>query len=204
MSSHPFQPSVEQIKQFLGAVLVTAAGYAAYTGVEQLATAAFFLGTAFLVLLSRELGQRIVAHQMDAYTEVKLSFKGSMMTALGAFTSLITALPIIMLFPVENSYSMNRYEQWGKSIDVIWMKREFWLVSGGLLFLITGWLISYTLGQLKLAEAYALFLIFQLMPFDYSGIPTGRLDGSIVLRTSGFLWLFYFSVAWICLGLIWV
>ncbi|MFB6147844.1 MAG: hypothetical protein ABEJ66_03080, partial [Candidatus Nanohaloarchaea archaeon] len=76
-----------------------------------------------------------------------------------------------------------------KSIDAIWMKRQFWIVFGGLVLLFLGWLATYSLGLEKLAAGFILFTLFQLFPFDYKDIPTGTLDGAYILRWGGFTWL---------------
>lgn len=204
MTSEPLKPSVDELKYFIAAVIITGAAYTAYTRSYEIGTAGFFLGVAALILFTRELGQRAIAQAMDADVELHISFQGSIITAFGAFITIVTSLPFILLFPVYNTYSTERYEHWGKSIDAIWLKRQFWLASGSIVFLFLGWALSYWLGYLKVAEAYSLFTLFQLMPFDYPAIPTGKLDGSVILKQSGFMWLLYFGITWVTLAVIWV
>lgn len=200
----PFKPSIQEINFFLAAVLVTAAGYTAYSRAFSLDTAAFYLGISLLVLLTRELGQRSVAQAMNADVELELSIKGSLVTVLGAFIAFVSSLPFILLFPVQNSFSTKSYEQWGKSVDAIWLKRRYWLVSGGIIFMFGLWALTYFLGLERAAEAVSLFVLFQLMPFDYPDIPTGKLDGATILRQSGFTWVLYFGITWLTLALVWV
>lgn len=204
MTSEPFKPSVEEIKKFLAVSLVTGAAFIAYsTGWEPL-KAAKYLGIGFIVILIRELGQRTIAQWMDADVELNISFQGSVLTIFGAFLSVLGPVSFILLFPVYNNYSTTSYEQWGKSVDAIWLKRQFYLISGGFFALILGWGASYFLGAMNLAEAFSLFLVFQLLPFDYHSIPTGPLDGATVLKESGFIWLTYFGIAWTTLAMVWV
>ncbi len=190
-----YSMSEEEIKYVLLSTLVLGAALAAYNSVSSVQTAAMWTVTAGLVILTREFGQRTVAEWMDAYVELELSKDGSALTILGAIMAFLTQLPIILVFPVTNSFSGKRYEHWGRSIDAIWMKRQFWMVAGGLVALFTGWLVTYSLGWVMMAEAFILFTFFQLMPFDYKNIPTGCLDGAYVLRWSGAYWLITISIA---------
>lgn len=109
--------------------------------------------------------------------------------------SFLTSLPIILLFPLFNDYDVESYEHWAKSIDAMWIKRKFWIASGGILSLFLGWGILWSTGLKTGAEIFSLFLVFQLLPFDYSQIPTGALDGSIIIRWSGFIWLVMMGLA---------
>lgn len=182
-------PDLEEAKYFAVAIIVVGAAFAAYNRITQLMPALNWLGIAALVVLTRELGQRTIAEWMDAYVKVNLSMEGSSLTLIGAMAAYLTQLPIIMLFPVSTTFSGKSYEHWGKTIDAIWMKRQFWIVVGGLLTLFAGWSTAYQLGFQKVAEAFILFLFFQMMPFDHHSVPTGNLDGAHVLRWSGFYWL---------------
>ncbi len=149
----------------------------------------FFVFAGLAVLLLREIGQRTVAHWMDSYVELKLSREGAFLTLMGAVFSVVANVNILLLFPVYSEFSGKRYEQWGKSIDAMWMKREYWLTSAGIIGLWMGWLAASALSMKGLAEVISTFTIFQLLPFDYEAIPTGPLDGATVLRWSGFMWL---------------
>ncbi len=196
-----FKPDSEEINYFVVALLATAAAYTTYSGTFTLENSLFFTAVAGLVLLTRELGQRTIAHFMKADTELHLSVKGSIVTIVGAVIAFLTQLPVILLFPVHNTFSVTSYEHWGREIDAMWSKREYQLVSGGILALLIGWFTSYILGYSTIAQAFALFALFQMLPFDYSKIPTGRLDGSIILRVNGFRWLIIFTAILIALAL---
>ena len=193
-------PTVEEIKNFAAASIVTAAAFTAYksTGLQQ---APYILLLSSLVILSREIGQRMVAHWMDAYIELKLSVEGSATTLFAAFIAIITDISAILLFPLTSSFSGKKYEHWGKSIDAIWAKRQYWLTMGGLTTLFAAWYLAYTFQYQLLAELASLFLFFQLMPFDYKDIPTSKLDGAYILLWSGQTWLITMGVTIISLVL---
>lgn len=184
-----YHMSIEEIQYLAVASLATAAAFTAYSGTLTPVNSLLWLLASITVLVTRELGQRTLAEWIDAYVDVELSLKGASTSLIGAIAAVITGLPILLLFPVENSFSGKRYEHWGKSIDVIWMKRQYWIVMGGVIALFIGWLASLNLGLSRLPEAFILFLFFQLLPFDQENIPTGTLDGAYVLRWSGFIWL---------------
>ncbi|PSH01583.1 MAG: hypothetical protein BRC26_03255 [Nanohaloarchaea archaeon QH_8_44_6] len=109
--------------------------------------------------------------------------------------SFLTSLPIILLFPIFNSFSVESYEHWGKSIDAMWIKRKYWIVSGGVISMLTFYSVFQYFGMPQISEAISLFLVFQLLPFNYSNIPTGPLDGSVIIRWSGFMWLIFMGSA---------
>lgn len=195
MPRHTFKPRKSEVKNFVLASLVTGAAFAAYYHEYTWEAAAFYVAASAGIILTRELGFRTVAQWMDAYVDFEFSRPGSMVTLFTAVVAVASSLPIIMLFPVYAVFSNELYEHWGKSIDSIWMKRNFWLFLSGVLMLLAGFAVTYSTGAVKLAQMYALFAIFQLLPFDYSGIPTGPLDGAYILRWSGFVWLIMMGVA---------
>ncbi len=181
-------PTPEDLKSFAASSAVVAVCFWAFksAGWTQLP---YYLLLGGLTVLSREIGQRMVAQWMDAYIELRTSVEGSATSLFGAFTALITGLPIILLFPLTSSFSGRKYEHWGKSIDAIWAKRQYWLTMGGLTTLFAAWYIAYLLNYQLLAEVTILFMFFQLMPFNYETIPTSKLDGAYILLWSGFTWL---------------
>jgi len=128
---------------------------------------------------------------MDANVDLNLSMKGSMTTVFGAFLAVLTDLPIVLLFPVTNSFSVESYEHWGKSVDAMWLKREAWITYGGIIGLLTGGFLSAFFEMPKVQDAFFLFSAFQLLSFRQSRIPTGALDGSYVLKQNGFYWLIF-------------
>lgn len=189
--AEPFKLSVDEINYLTVAILVTAAAFTAFSRVLSIDNVVFYLGVAAAVLGVREFGQRTIAQWMEANVDLNLSLKGSMMTVFGAFLAILTELPIIILFPVANSFSVESYEQWGKGVDAMWLKREAWLTYGGIIALIIAGFGSAVLEMSRLQEAFFLFSAFQLLPFDNHGIPTGALDGSYVLKQNGFYWLIF-------------
>jgi hypothetical protein len=172
-----FRPTVDDITAFiLSAVLISAAFIAFYENYTLLAAVGTILGST-LLLLAREIGQRTVAQWMDAYVELEISEEGAAITFFGVLVTALTSLPLLLLFPLQSEFSGRKYEQWGKSVDAIWAKRQYWLVTGG----ITGLMIFYMIS--------AIAGIMQMMPFDFWAIPTGELDGAYMLRWSGFTWI---------------
>jgi len=184
-----YRLSEEELKYLGLATLVVGAGLSAFKQVSSPETAVIWILIAGFAVITREFGQRTVAQWIDAYVDMELSPDGSAVTLMAAMASYLTQLPIVALFPLTNSFSGKKYEHWGKSIDAIWMKRQFWIVFGGLIALFLGWGLAYSAGSMRLAEGMILFLLFQMMPFDHDNVPTGCLDGAYVLRWSGLYWL---------------
>lgn len=190
-----FKPSIDELNNFVAATAILAVAFITFKDALTLESAALYTGISAAVLLSREIGQRTIAHWMEADVVLNLSTDGSAMTLFGAMMSFMTNLPVILLFPIFNSFDVESYEHWGKSIDAMWMKRRYWIVSSGILGLFGGWALFKALGLPQGAQAASIFLIFQLLPFDYSKIPTGRLDGAVIIRWSGFIWLIFMGLA---------
>jgi hypothetical protein len=190
-----YRPSVDELNNFVGATLVLAIAYIAFKDALTVESAVLYTAISATVILTRELGQRLIAHWMEAEVELNFSMEGSVTTIFGAAMSFFTSIPVILLFPIFNSFDVESYEHWGKSIDAMWIKRKYWIVSGGVVSMLTFWSVFQFLELPAVSEAISLFLIFQLLPFDYSNIPTGPLDGSIVIRWSGFMWLIFMGSA---------
>ncbi|MFT4892405.1 MAG: hypothetical protein ACI8Z7_000177 [Candidatus Nanohaloarchaea archaeon] len=195
MTRPVYKPSIDELNNFVGATLVLTIAFLAFKDALTVNGSVFYTGVSALVILTRELGQRLIAHWMEAEVELNFSVEGSLTTLLGAVMSFLTNLPLIFLFPIFNSFDVESYEHWGKSIDAMWIKRKYWIVSGGVVSMLSFWSIFQYLEIPAVSEAISLFLIFQLLPFDYSNIPTGPLDGSIVIRWSGFMWLIFMGSA---------
>jgi len=197
-----FKPDVEEVNYFIAAVLITAAAFTAFSGNLTLRSTGLYLIAATLTLLIREVGQRTVAHLMKAETELHLSLKGSIITLIGSIAAIITQLPVILLFPIYNTYSVTKYEHWGRSIDAMWLKREHQIAIAG----ITALIISSIAAQLvlnspQIAQSLLIFTIFQLLPFDYPKIPTGPLDGATILKQNGFKWTVLTTISLITLAI---
>ncbi|MFQ3308107.1 MAG: hypothetical protein ACI977_000324 [Candidatus Nanohaloarchaea archaeon] len=196
-----FRPSVDDIYAFiLSAVLISAAFIAFYKNYA-LGTAAITVTGSILILLAREVGQRSVAQWMDAYVELEISEEGAVITFFGVIITALTSIPLLLLFPLQSEFSGRKYEHWGKSIDAIWAKRQYWLVTGGITGLMIFYLLSAILGFTQIAQMTSYFAIMQMLPFDFWGIPTGELDGAYILRWSGFTWLILMGLNLFFLGL---
>lgn len=184
-----FRPTVDDITAFiLSAVLISAAFIAFYENYTLVSATATILGS-ILVLLAREIGQRTIAQWMDAYIELEISEEGAAITFFGVLVTALTSLPLLLLFPLQSEFSGRKYEHWGKSIDAVWAKRQYWLVTGGITGLLVLYVLSFIAGFNQVAQMTAYFTIMQMMPFDFWAIPTGELDGAYMLRWSGFTWI---------------
>lgn len=187
------RPTVEEINNFVAASVVLGAAFTAFSGTLTPINSAFYVGVGALILFIRELGQRTVAQWQDAYVDLQVSIEGAGTTIFGAIIAVVADWPFLLLFPVFSEFSGRSYEHWGKTIDAVWMKRQYWMVMGGVAALILGSLVSNALGLTRVTEALLLFLFFQLLPLDYHMIPTGTLDGAYMLRWSGFMWTVTFG-----------
>ena len=183
-------PDREDVYNFVLGSGILAAAFAAFYGEFQVSHAAFYLTASAVVLGTREFGVRAAANVLDGYASLEVSSSGSTTTLFGAIISVITGLPVLLLFPVYSEVSRKRYEQWGRSTDVVWAMYKFKIARWAVAALLIGFVAATSFGFSQLAQMYALFAFFQVMPFDYSGIPTGPLDGAEILRWSGFWWLF--------------
>ncbi len=196
-----FRPSADDIKAFLlSSALISAAFIVFYENYTASAALTTVLGSV-MVLLAREIGQRTIAQWMDAYVELEISQEGSVTTVLGIIITALTNLPLLLLFPLQSEFEGHKYEQWGKSVDAIWAKRQYWLVSGGMVGMLVFSLITLVAGFTQTAQMSIYFGTLQLLPFDFWGIPTGELDGAYILRWSGFAWLALMGTNLILLGL---
>lgn len=180
---------MDDIKNFLIGSSVVGVAFTAFTGLFTLENLLFYMVAGLVVMTLREAGQRTVAHWMESYVDLRVSREGAMTTLLAAGFSVLSDFSLILLFPVYSDFSGERYEQWGKSTDAMWMKRQYWLASSGIIGLWVGYSVAMAFSLPQMAQAIALFTVFQLMPFDYKKIPTGELDGATILRWSGFIWL---------------
>lgn len=177
------------VKNFLIGSAVLGVAFTAFAGLFTLENLFFYVVAGIVVITLREAGQRTVAHWMESYVDLKVSREGAMTTLLAAGFSVVSDFSLILLFPIYTDFSGERYEQWGKSVDAMWMKRQYWLSSSGIIGLWGGWAAAMAFSLPQMAQVIGLFTVFQLMPFDYKKIPTGQLDGATILRWSGFMWL---------------
>ena len=184
-------PTIEDLKNLFLGGLVVGAGFA---GFKQFVSIKMLLLSLFLGVLTvsfRELGQRIVGQWMDAQVDSKLSRSGAATTLLIGIFSYFSTLSLVFLTPVYSVFSGESYEHWGKDIDAIWAKRKYWMVSSGIITLLIGWFIAYSLNISLLAEIISLFTFFQLLPLDSHKKICGKLDGAHIILWSGFTWLIF-------------
>lgn len=102
-------PTVEDLQSFAAASLVTAVCFLAYKSME-FTQLPYLILLAGLVVLSREVGQRMVAQWMDAYIDLEILFNGSATSLVGALIAFVTDLSVILLFPLTSSFSGKKYE----------------------------------------------------------------------------------------------
>jgi len=194
-------PDKQDFYNFVLATGVLSAAFAAFYGEFEFSSALFYISSSALVLGFREFGVRAAANLLDGYASLEISSEGSTTTLLGAIISVLTGLPIIMLFPVYSEVSRKRYEQWGRSVDVIWAQYKFEISRLAIVSLFAGFIVTSSFGFNKVSQMFALFAFFQMMPFDYRGIPTGPLDGAEILRWSGFYWLLFTGISLLMIAL---
>jgi hypothetical protein len=182
-------PDVQDVQNLLIGAAIVGVAFTAFSGLFTLENLMFYVVAGVVVMSLREAGQRTVAHWMESYVDLEISREGALTTLLAAGFSVLSDFNLLLLFPVFSEFSGERYEQWGKSIDAMWMKRQYWLCSSGIMGLWAGWIAAVAFSMNDMAQAISIFTIFQLLPFDYEKIPTGELDGATILRWSGFAWL---------------
>ncbi|MFB6174567.1 MAG: hypothetical protein ABEJ87_01155 [Candidatus Nanohalobium sp.] len=182
-------PGRQDMINFLAASALLGISFTAFSGRFTLERLVLYLVAGLIVMFLREGGQRTVAHWMDSYVELNVSREGAFLTLMAAVFSVVANTPFLLLFPIYTEFSGKSYEQWGKEIDAMWMKRKYWLSSAGIIGLWLGWGLAYLWSLNIIAQAISLFTIFQLLPLDYEKIPAGPLDGATILRWSGFTWL---------------
>lgn len=188
-------PDEQDLYNFVIGTGVLAAAFAAFYGEFEFGSAFFYIGSSAFILGFREFGVRAAANLLDGYASLEISSEGSTTTLLGAIMSVVTGLPIILLFPVYSKVSRKKYEQWGRSVDAIWAQYKFEISRLAIVALFTGFFITSIFGFDKVSQMFALFAFFQMLPFDYRGIPTGPLDGAEILRWSGFYWLLFTGIS---------
>jgi hypothetical protein len=195
-------PDSEDLKNFGVASVVTAVAFAAfYEDFSNIGRYPFYILGSALVLGFRELGIRSAVNVLDGYVDLEIAGDGATTTLFGAMLSVISGLPVILLFPIYSSPSRVKYENWGKSVDVVWAHYKFWITMSGILMLFSGYFIVYSLGYGVLAHMFAIFTVFQMLPLDYSGFPTGPLDGAEIIRWSGFWWLLLTGLSLVAIAL---
>ncbi|MFB6144763.1 MAG: hypothetical protein ABEJ98_05630 [Candidatus Nanohaloarchaea archaeon] len=184
-----FQTTEEERNALLVAIIVTAFAYQAFSGLVVLGNLLHFLGVAALVVLARELGQRLVAEYTDSKVRVELSREGVLATVFGGIVSALSGLPIILLLPLTSSFESVEYTEWGKTVRGVKMRRDFWIATGGIAALFLSGVTASILRLGNLPDYFLIFAAFQLIPLDHEDIPAGLLDGVYILRQNVIYWL---------------
>ena len=195
MPETAFDFSVEEVKNFLLASVVVAAALIALDRIYEPVHILKYVLLAPLLLGLREFGQRITAEQMNAYVETHFSRQGSIFSLATAVFAILIDLPLIILLPIYNEFDNTEYESWGYQIDVVWSKREYWLASVGIVFVMFSWPVFMLLGWNDMATAVGLFTGFQLIPLKESALMEGSSDGAYILLYSGFIWTALFGLS---------
>lgn len=183
------KPEISDLKALLVSIFITGIAFTAFYGDITIENTAIIMIFSSLIIISREIGQRITAEWMGAYVNLEKSIEGISTTLLFAIIALLSDSRLIALFPLQSSFEGHKYEHWGKSVDAIWMKRQYWLTSTGILAMLILGFLSWILNLTTLAQMTFLFALFQMLPFNHPLIPTGKLDGAYILMWSGFMWL---------------
>jgi hypothetical protein len=190
----PLKPTKNDVQNFALGGTTLGAAFSGYKQVTEPETVLVFITFGLISLFFRELGQRVIAHWMESEVELKLSKEGAVTTVFVAMFSYISVLSLVFLVPVSSSFSAKSYEHWGKSIDAIWAKRKYWLVSSGIVSLFCAWALAYSSGISNLAELISLFTFFQLLPLDEHKKICGKLDGAYIMLHTGFTWVIFMGI----------
>lgn len=195
MAENAFDFSIEEVKSFILASIVVAAGFIALDRIYEPVHMLKYVLLAPLLLGLRELGQRLTAQQMNAFVETEFSREGSIFSLAVAMFAVIIDLPLILLLPIYNEFDNTVYESWGYEIDVVWSKREYWMASVGLLAVMLLWPIFMLLGWTNMATAVGIFTGFQMIPLKESNIMEGTTDGAYIILYSGFIWTLFIGLS---------
>ena len=154
----------------------------------------------FSVFAVREIGQRIMARFMGASVQTEFSVEGTSLTIMTGVIAVIAATPLAILIPSTNTFSQTKYEHWGKSVDAMWSKREYWIASAGTSLLTAVTMLLFWLEQNLAVQAFATFTITNMIPLRDLVIE-GDTDGSYILFHSGLTWLLLAGINIIIFGL---
>lgn len=178
----------KSVEQYLLPVLVVFSaflGYFAEFTLEQGVKLFLVSGLAFGL---REIGQRVIAQWMEAYVEQSFEPEASVMTLIIALFSATSSWALALILPVTTSFSVKKHEQWGKGVDAMWHKREYWLAAGGIISLTLASTISLNLDLFLVAQALTVFTLSQMIPLR-DLLVDGTTDGGYILLHSSFSWL---------------
>ncbi|QGA80559.1 hypothetical protein [Candidatus Nanohalobium constans] len=194
MAPTGFQFSAEDLRNILISGVVVGAAFAAYKTVTSPIPMLTLLFFGLITVSAREIGQRMVAQSMEAEVSSEVSRSGAVTTLVVAMLSYISSFSLVFLVPVFSSFSVESHQHWGKGIDAIWAKREYWLASAGITSLLVIWALAFLGDYNILAEMIALFTFFQLLPLDAEKGICGKLDGAYIMLWTGFTWLIFMGL----------
>lgn len=183
-----FKPDIDEIKAFAIAAITVSVGLIAFYGNFSAYSIVTLTITAIAALFARETGQRIIAQLMKASVKLELSRVGVIVTIGAAILAIGTDTPAVFLLPVYSKFAIERHEQWGYNIPVMWSKREYWLAATGILFVLVLSLAAFMVESYVVSRSLALFAFFQLIPINETSLSEST-DGAYILLQSGFVWL---------------
>lgn len=198
VSKSPFLPGKKEAGNFVVASLVMALAFAGFQGSVSIRSGLFYTGVSSLCLLIRGLGQRIVAAKATGQSYLHLSIPGSVITLGAGLISISTATNLLLLFPIYTTFGGVAHEEWGKSTDAMWMKRQTWIIGSGIAALLAASLMLESAGLSRIASSIAVFAAFQMIPFDFEellqvapGVGSWHqvLDGAYILRIDSWRWM---------------
>lgn len=158
-----------------------------------------YLIIGFSVFAVRETSQRLIARYMAASVETKFSIEGTSVTLLTAAFSTAAKVPFALLIPCTNSFSQKRYEHWGKAVDAMWSKRQFWVATTGTTVLTLTAALFHGLNYDIIVQGFTLFTLTNLIPLRDLLIE-GSTDGTYILFHSGFTYLLLAGLNIVMLG----
>lgn len=179
----------EDILAVAAGIAVAAIGFAGFNQRWQPLFMLQLLLASVLVVAAREISQRTTAYLMNAYQDTELRKKGSFVSIMFAVSAVLLEAPVALIIPFSSSWEQKDYEQWGKSIDVVYPKREYWLGAMGVVGVLALWSVMFYLDLDTLATSAGVFALSQMLPLNETGFFDGRTDGAYVLLHSGFIWL---------------
>lgn len=194
-------PDAQDLKNLVIAGLITGILFASYFNAINSLTGIKIILLGFIVVLTREIGVRTVVNLMDGYVDLKISKEASTVSLLTGIVPILTSVPFILIFPFHSNAEKKKFEHWGRSVDVIWARYEFWISAVAIWALLIGYTTSLILGFDTLAHIYALFTFFQLLPLDTEEFDIGPLDGANIIRWSGYNWVLMMGLTMIALGI---
>ncbi|MFB6245600.1 MAG: hypothetical protein ABEJ03_04625 [Candidatus Nanohaloarchaea archaeon] len=146
-------------------------------------------------LLSREVLQRAVARFIKTEVHTELSKTGTALTVAAGVFSYVTSTPVVFAVTVFSEFSNRRYESWGYSIDVPWVKRRYWMAWTGIAGMLLTAFAAHSLQAYTVSRSISIIALFALLPMKENLLVEGETDGARILIHSGFMWLLLTGLA---------